>query len=139
MAGDRSANKASGQTGKGGMVRCLNLKVIAGLAAAGLAIWAVAPNTGLGFLPFLLILACPLSMWFMMRGMSGMNRAGGSEPARTTGRTPANAALPGESLTELKARLARLDAEKEAISDALSLREADKAVTQKQRAAGNGR
>lgn len=135
MAGDRSANKASGQTGKGGMVRCLNLKVIAGLAAAGLAIWAVAPNTGLGFLPFLLILACPLSMWFMMRGMSGMNRPDSSEPASTT----ANAALAGESLAELKARLARADAEKEAISDAVSLREADKAVTQKQRAAGNGR
>lgn len=50
---------------------CLNWKVIAGLAAVGVGIFAVAPNLAVAALPFLLLAICPLSMMFMMKGMQG--------------------------------------------------------------------
>ncbi|MFL5802846.1 MAG: DUF2933 domain-containing protein [Roseiflexaceae bacterium] len=48
---------------------CLNWRVIAGLAAVGVGIWVVAPNLVWAAVPVLVVLACPLSMLFMMRGM----------------------------------------------------------------------
>lgn len=55
----------------GEMLRmCLNWKVIAGLALVGMGVWVVAPNLLIGTLPFLALAACPLSMMFMVRGMS---------------------------------------------------------------------
>ena len=59
----------------GGM--CFNWKVVAGLAAVGVGVWAVAPNLLGAALPLLIIAACPLSMFFMMRGMGGMLPGGG--------------------------------------------------------------
>ena len=53
---------------------CLNPKVMAGLIAAGLALWLVAPTTGTAALPLLVALVCPLSMGVMMWRM----RRGGS-------------------------------------------------------------
>ena len=50
---------------------CLNWKVLAGLAIVALGIWALAPNVFGAAGPVLLVLACPLSMVFMMRGMRG--------------------------------------------------------------------
>jgi Protein of unknown function (DUF2933) len=50
---------------------CLNWKVVAGLGAVGLGTWIVAPNLIWAAVPILVVLACPLSMLFMMRGMSG--------------------------------------------------------------------
>lgn len=44
---------------------CLNWKVVAGLAAIGLAIWAVAPGFVAAALPILVLAACPLSMLAM--------------------------------------------------------------------------
>jgi hypothetical protein len=52
-------------------VRCFNWKVVAGLAAAGLAVFLFAPSAASGAVPLLIALACPLSMVVMMRGMSG--------------------------------------------------------------------
>ena len=53
------------------------LYVVAVLGGAALALWA-------GISPFLLIvLACPLMMFFMMRGMSG-----GQSPQDSSRRTP---------------------------------------------------
>ena len=53
---------------------CLNPKVMAGLMAAGLALWLVAPATGTEALPLLVALVCSLStgvmMWRMSRGGS---------------------------------------------------------------------
>ena len=57
---------------------CLNWKVVAGLAVVGLGIWAVAPNIFAAAGPVLLVLACPLSMVFMMRGMRGMHGGQGT-------------------------------------------------------------
>lgn len=53
----------------GGFDICLNWRVVAGLAVVGLGTWVVAPNLVWATVPVLLVLACPLSMLFMMRGM----------------------------------------------------------------------
>ena len=52
-------------------MRCMNKKVIGGLAAVGLATLVVAPQLFGRVLGLLLVLACPLSMVLMVRGMSG--------------------------------------------------------------------
>ena len=52
-----------------GLQICLNWKVVAGLAVVGAGIWAVRPDLAWAALPVLVVLACPLSMLFMMRGM----------------------------------------------------------------------
>ena len=54
---------------------CLNWNVVVGLAVLGLGIWVVAPNLVWAALPVLVVLACPLSILFMMRGMGGSQRA----------------------------------------------------------------
>lgn len=50
---------------------CINWKVVAGLAAVGLAIYILVPNVIAAALPLLLVLACPLSMLLMGRAMMG--------------------------------------------------------------------
>lgn len=50
---------------------CFNRKVLTGLAAVALGILVVAPQLFSRALPLLVVAACPLSMLFMMRGMSG--------------------------------------------------------------------
>ena len=50
---------------------CFNWKVIGGLAAVGVVLWVAAPSVFTAAGPILLVLACPLSMMFMMRGMKG--------------------------------------------------------------------
>jgi hypothetical protein len=66
---------ASQKSSMGGFHLCLNWNVVAGLAVLGLGIWVVAPNLVWAALPVLVVLACPLSMLFMMRGMGGSQRA----------------------------------------------------------------
>lgn len=46
---------------------CLDKRVIAGLAAAGLALFALNPPWFGAALPFLVIAICPVSMLFMIR------------------------------------------------------------------------
>lgn len=98
----------------GGM--CLNWKVLAGLAAVGVGLWVVAPNLIGAALPLLLVAACPLSMFFMMRGMSG------SRPQRAVvipqvDQPPAlHGSLAAESLPALQDRAARLQLEHEQIA-----------------------
>lgn len=50
---------------------CLNWKVLAGLTALGVGIYAVVPNLASAALPFLLLALCPLSMLLMMKVMQG--------------------------------------------------------------------
>ena len=45
---------------------CLNWKALAGLGAAGVGLYLVAP--GMAALPLLLLAVCPLSMLLMMKG-----------------------------------------------------------------------
>lgn len=108
---------------------CFNPKVLGGLAVAGLAIWATAPAVALAALPFLLILVCPLSMWLMMAGMNGAHL--GKAARHEHDARPAPVSLP-----DLKARLARLDAEQldaeqEAIAGEIARREASGKVAGK--------
>ena len=97
---------AKGRTAFG---MCLNWKVIAGLGAVAVGVWAVAPGLIAGVLPLLVFAICPLSMWFMMRGMSGAMGSKGSNAPRS--------AVSGGSgdLAALKAEHARVAAELEAL------------------------
>ncbi len=49
----------------------LNWKVLAGLGAAGVGIYLVAPELTVAVLPLLLLAACLLMILFMMKGMQG--------------------------------------------------------------------
>lgn len=94
----------------GGM--CLNWKVLGGLAALGVGIWVVAPNLIAAAAPLLLFAACPLSMWLMMRGMSGGRQMGSNQP-QTMARAATESTRPRD-LAALKAEHARVTAELEA-------------------------
>jgi hypothetical protein len=61
---------------------CIDKRVVAGAAAVGLLVWAVAPGTLAAAVPFLLVAICPLSMLLMMKMMNsgGRVRAGQHEP-----------------------------------------------------------
>ncbi|MGH2664092.1 MAG: DUF2933 domain-containing protein [Actinomycetota bacterium] len=87
---------------------CLNWKVLGGLAAVGVGVWAVAPDLVSSALPLLLVLACPLSMFLMMRGMHA-----GEE----TTREREASLVPGaaRSADDLKSRLAAVKAEEQAL------------------------
>lgn len=83
---------------------CFNWKVLAGLAAVGIGIWAVAPNLAGAALPLLLLAACPLSMLFMARGMQGGQCSTSTQP-RQTGQPAGVRLTREEQLAELKAQL----------------------------------
>lgn len=51
-------------------MKCFNWKVVAGLAAAALGLYLIAPGSFATVVPLLVIAACPLSMLVMMRAMS---------------------------------------------------------------------
>lgn len=99
---------------------CLNWKVIGGLALLGLGTWIMAPQVALFVLPLLLIVACPLSMLFMMRGMQGSHCATSS--AKTS--TPSTTLTETEQLVQLRTeqmmiaqKIARLEAEHDRAAD----------------------
>lgn len=96
----------------GGLHICLNWKVVAGLAVVGLGTWVVAPNLVWAAVPVLVVLACPLSMLLMMRGMGGAQCATQSEQehqlrARHTALAREIAEL--ESASDATARLVEAD------------------------------
>lgn len=95
----------------GGM--CLNWRVLGALAALGVGIWIVAPNLIATAAPLLLLAACPLSMWLMMRGMSGGQQRG-SNDSRSTALVAPDSTRP-QDLAALKAEHARVTAELEAL------------------------
>ena len=85
---------------------CFNRKMLIGLGVVALGVLVLAPGAFGAALPVLVLLACPLSMLFMMRGMG---RGSGADERRTTGR-----AAPGsdQAATELTdPELVRLRAE----------------------------
>src|SRR5947209_17695039 len=93
---------------------CLNWKVIAGLAVVALLVLVVAPQFIWAALPILLVAACPLSMLFMMRGMSGNGNATASQPSQMQGeQLPAVGLTRDEHLAALKSRMSNMQAEQE--------------------------
>ena len=101
----------------GGFHICLNWKVVAGLTVVGLSIWVVAPNLIWAALPALVVLACPLSMLFMMRGMGSGQCA--TSPEQEQRQVVADRPREGQ-LVDLRARhaaIAREIAELESASD----------------------
>jgi len=91
------------------MRMCINKRVVAGLALVALAVFALAPSALGALAPVLIMAACPLSMLFMMRGMSGRDQ----QPTAPTG--------DDRQLRELEEEVNRLKAE-------LALRGEDKPV-----------
>jgi Protein of unknown function (DUF2933) len=70
-------------------MKCLNKNVLIGLAAVALVLLALKPSWLLTALPLLALAACPLSMIFMMRHMSGPTGHGGSCDTGKPGGAPA--------------------------------------------------
>ncbi len=105
---------------------CPNRKVIAGLVAVGIGVWAVAPNLLGAAVPLLLVAACPLSMLFMMWGMGGMGGGQATAPPRRA--TPAGASVgqqPSGSLAALRSRSVELQARHERIAREIARLEAE--------------
>ena len=59
-------------------MKCFNWKVIAGLAAAAVALYLASPGSFGAALPLLVLAACPLSMLVMMRAMGSAGGRCGS-------------------------------------------------------------
>ncbi len=117
---------------------CLNWKAVAGLAVVGLGIWALAPGMWAAALPVLVVLACPLSMLFMMRGMRADGQVGGAACAMPSqGATAAPRALDAvssvptpiaggrPSLAQLKAELDQTRERQEVIARRIAELELD--------------
>nr|WP_228282068.1 DUF2933 domain-containing protein [Rubrobacter marinus] len=97
---------------------CLNWKVLVGLGAVAVGIYAVAPATMAAAFPILVLAACPLSMLLMMKAMHGDRNAsavGGPESSRE------------DRLARLKAQQAALDAKIEALERGNKLRSSGRA------------
>jgi hypothetical protein len=89
---------------------CLNRKVLIGLAVVAAAVFLVAPQAFGAALPVLILLACPLSMVFMMRGMAGQV-AGADSPAETGATGATTPAEPPAEVVRLRAEVDQLRAE----------------------------
>lgn len=64
---------------------CFNRKVIAGLAGVAIFVVMVAPALLSRALPLLFLTACPLSMFFRMRGMGWLGDVRSTDGANGTG------------------------------------------------------
>lgn len=94
---------------------CFNWKVLAGLAAVGVGVLAVAPGAALAVLPLLLLAACPLSMLGMMFAMRGT----GSHSAESCHATQQ------QSVEAKHARLAAIREEEQELERELSVHPAE--------------
>ncbi len=94
---------------------CLNPKVLAGLAATGVAIYLIIPNMIAAALPILLLAACPLSMLLMMWSMQ-----------HTQGQEKQTPQEPDVGLTR-EERIARLRAQQAALTDQIEVLEREEA------------
>src|SRR5437899_2845206 len=98
---------------------CLNWKVVVGLAVVGLIVLVVAPQFIWAALPLLIVAACPLSMLFMMGGMSGGESQNAGQPAEMS-YSPAVELTDDEQVAELQSRLSSVQAQQEAIASQIA-------------------
>lgn len=95
---------------------CIDVRVVAVLGLALLGLIVLAPKLALAALPIALVLICPLSMMFMMRGMngsgmSGMNGHGqGADPSAQAQSGAARPTSRGQQIASLQADLSELEA-----------------------------
>lgn len=113
------------------MRMCLNRNVLIGLGTVAVAVLVFAPSLFGAALPLLALAACPLSMIFMMRAMSGSGQACSTRsPASTAGESETTesprVAEPGigngrPSLTpeEIQAELRALEARQQMLQEHL--------------------
>ena len=106
---------------------CLNWKVVAALAAVAVSVAVVVPGLLVAALPLLLLAACPLSMLLMMGAMGGKKAdreatSGASVNFPDAAGTPATA-----DPTELRTRLAALEAEQATLARTIADLEAQDA------------
>ncbi len=94
---------------------CLNWKVIAGVAAAGVGLLVFAPGLAAAALPFLVLAICPLSMVLMMGAMNGNGMGQASPTHAAGGRQPRNRAE----------RLAELEMQQQALADQIAALETE--------------
>jgi len=93
---------------------CIDKRVVIGLAGVAIGILVVAPRALGAALPLLIVLICPLSMLFMMRGMSrGQScAAGDSQAASGDGRQASSPSDADEAeLIQLRAEVDQLRAD----------------------------
>ncbi len=97
---------------------CLNPKVIAGLAAVAVGVWAFAPGAFAAALPLLIFAVCPLSMigmMYMMRGGGQGDGSGAGASCHTEGAATGSMSESEEqddrrALEALQAQVAQLEA-----------------------------
>ena len=92
---------------------CLNWKVVAGLAVAGLIVGIVAPKLLLGAIPLLILAACPISKLFMMRGMQGGHS---TSQATQMSQPQSEEVTREEQIANLRAQLASTQAQLESFA-----------------------
>ena len=93
---------------------CLDWRVLVGLAAVGVGIYAVAPGTVVAALPILSLAACPLSMLLMMKAMRESPGEDGGSRATDDGLTR-------------EEQLVRMRAQQETLSNRIGALERDEA------------
>lgn len=96
---------------------CFNRNVLIGLGAVALGVLVLAPDAFFAVLPFLVVLACPLSMVVMMWAMSRQGASGDQCRTGSSSRDESGDALaegvdaPSSELVRLRAEVDQLRAE----------------------------
>lgn len=100
------------------MKMCFNWKMLAGLGVVGAGVYLLARELALEALPLLLVLACPISMLLMMRGMQGASSGEGSHCTHEGQQTSqATGSLTREGrLAQLRAELQRVGEQQSALA-----------------------
>ena len=91
---------------------CMNKRVLIGLGVVAVAVLALWPGAFGAAAPLLFLAACPLSMVFMMRSMSGGKQGASADSPAETSTSGAVPAADGTAQTrELEEEVGRLRAE----------------------------
>lgn len=90
-------------------MKCFNRNVLLWLAAAGVAVFLVAPSAASAAVPLLIAVACPLAMVVMMRMSSGARCR--RDDAEADARRPGTVVAAEAEIARLRAEIDQLRAE----------------------------